>query len=132
MQSTDLLTLIYWFPIFSANQVWDQLIKNPKPKLTKQDALQRISDLPIDQPIFFTIGSALGNPGPCGTGVVLYKNGMNSAPVSTSIPVANAGTSYLGELAGIESVLKTAVNLADSPSTIIMVDCTYVSYTKYL
>ncbi len=95
----------------------------------KQDTLQRISDLPIDQPIFFTDGSALGNPGPCGSGVVLYKNGMNSAPVSTSIPVANPGTSYLGELAGIESALKTAVNLADTPSTNIteiniMVDCT--------
>ena len=54
---------------------------------------------------------------------------MNSAPVSTSIPVANPGTSYLGELAGIESALKTAVNLADTPSTNItevnmMVDCT--------
>jgi len=92
----------------------------------KSEALQRIRDLPIDQPVFFTDGSALGNPGPCGAGVVLYKNGMNSEPVITSIPVANPGTSYLGELAGIESALETSVSLASTDITEIniLVDCT--------
>ena len=49
----------------------------------------------------FTDGSALGNPGLTGSGVVIKKNG----PESTEIKIAHAftkmGTSYQGELQAI-------------------------------
>ena len=38
--------------------------------------------------MIFTDGSALGNPGPTGSGVVIKKNG----PESTEIKIAHAGT----------------------------------------
>ena len=95
--------------------------------IAKAEALERINDLPLNQPIFFTDGSALGNPGPCGAGVVLFKNGMQSQPTCKSIPVTKLGTSYLGELSGIENATKTAIDIAtqqEMTEVNILVDCT--------
>ena len=81
---------------------------------------------PSTRQYFFSDGSALENPGSCGARVVLYKNGMNSKPVTTSIPVKNPGTGYLDKLACIECALETSVDLASTDITHvnILVDCT--------
>ena len=49
----------------------------------------------------FTDGSALGNPGPTGSGAVIYYQGLDQEPVCLSKPVCSNGNNYIGELVGI-------------------------------
>ena len=47
--------------------------------------------------MIFTYGSALGNPGPTGKGVVIKKNGQESTEIKIAHAVTKTGTSYQGE-----------------------------------
>jgi ribonuclease HI len=58
----------------------------------------------------FTDGSALGNPGPCGAGIVIYWLGVNSPPTTLSKAVSSRSSSYHGELAAIDLALETVTN----------------------
>ena len=49
-------------------------------------------------------GSAQGNPGPTGAGLLIRKNGRNSIPVLSAKAITSRGTSYEGEL---EAILMT-------------------------
>ena len=51
--------------------------------------------------MIFTYGSALGNPGPTGKGVVIKKNGQESTEIKIAHAVTKMGTSYQGELQAI-------------------------------
>ena len=51
--------------------------------------------------MIFTDGSALGNPGPTGSGVVIKKNGPESTEIKIAHAVTKMGTSYQGELQAI-------------------------------
>ena len=48
--------------------------------------------------MIFTDGSALGNPGPTGAGVVIKNNGPESAEIKIAHAVTKMDTSYQGEL----------------------------------
>ncbi len=54
--------------------------------------------LPHRQPVIFTDGSALSNPGPCGAAAVCYAEGMESLPVVLKEAVSNLSTIYHREL----------------------------------
>ena len=66
--------------------------------------------------IVFTDGSALGNPGPCGSGVAVYWDGPNSTPTTHRKPVSSNSSSYHGEIEAIPLGLATIV--AHRPSLI--------------
>ena len=51
--------------------------------------------------MIFTDGSALGNPGPTGSGVVIKKNGPESTEIKIAHAVTKMDTSYQGELQAI-------------------------------
>ena len=51
--------------------------------------------------MIFTDGSALGNPGPTGSGVVIKKNGPENTEIKIAHAVTKMGTSYQGELQAI-------------------------------
>ena len=44
--------------------------------------------------MIFTDGSALGNPGPTGSGVAIKKNGPKSTEIKIAHAVTKMGTSY--------------------------------------
>ena len=48
-----------------------------------------------------TDGSALGNPGPTGSGVAVKKNGPESTEIKITHAITKMGTSYQGELQAI-------------------------------
>ena len=50
--------------------------------------------------LLFTDGSALNNPGPTGTGAVVYIDGYNSVPILNKKAVTPMGNNYTGELVG--------------------------------
>ena len=56
--------------------------------------------------IAFTDGSALGNPGPCGAGAVLFHGHMSVDPIKLKIPVSSKSSSYHAEVHGILLVLQ--------------------------
>ncbi len=58
----------------------------------------KIGKLPHRQPVIFTDGSALSNPGPCGAAVVCYAEGMESQLLFLKEAVSKLSTSYHGEL----------------------------------
>ncbi len=85
-----------------------------------------LANLPESTMISFTDGSALGNPGPCGAGAVVYQNGLDSHPVSLHCPVSMCSTSYHGELKGILLALNhalTAVVPRHISEFVILSDC---------
>ena len=51
--------------------------------------------------MIWTDGSALGNPGPTGSGVAIKKNGPESTEIKIAHAVTKMGTSYQGELQAI-------------------------------
>ena len=53
----------------------------------------------------FTDGSALGNPGPTGSGAVIYYQRLDQEPVCLSRPVCSNGNNYIDELVGILTAL---------------------------
>ncbi len=58
----------------------------------------KIGKLPHRQPVIFTDGSALSNPGPCGAAAVCYAEGMESQPLVLKEAVSKLSTSYHGYL----------------------------------
>ena len=92
----------------------------------KATAEEFIGSIPADASIFFTDGSALGNPGPCGAAAIFYQQGIKSAPVTLKQPVAKFSTSYHSELVAILLAVRF---LLDSraynhcKSTYILSDC---------
>ncbi len=84
-----------------------------------------LSNLP-NSIVAFTDGSALGNPGPCGAGAVIYPNGLDSHPLSLHSPVSKSSTSYHGELKGILLALDHVSNAMiprHITSLVILSDC---------
>ncbi len=67
----------------------------------QREAQSTIARIPEGQPLAFTDGSALGNPGACGAAAVCYSEGILSTPVILKKPVSNLSTSYHGELEGL-------------------------------
>ena len=51
--------------------------------------------------MIFTDGSALGNPGPTGSGVAIKKYGPESTEIKIAHAVTKMGTSYQGEVQAI-------------------------------
>ncbi len=94
---------------------WQQLgsshdrTASQKAQATKsvQDHLRSLpaSTLPI-----FTDGSALGNPGPCGSAAVIFLNGIRNDPIAINQPVHKRSTSFHGEVFAIH----LALNYVDS------------------
>jgi len=77
--------------------------------------------------VVFTDGSALGNPGPCGAGAVIYLYGLDTDPIMMHKAVSTHSTSYHGELAAIGlalNYLTTSIRLKNSTEGItILTDC---------
>jgi len=74
--------------------------------------------------IAFTDGSALGNPGPCGAGAVIYLDGIDSQPVLLRRPVSRRSTSYHGELQAIELAIDFLCNCTKRYTGLcILTDC---------
>ena len=94
-------------------------------RMARSHTLEALASIPDGQPIAFTDGSALGNPGPCGAASILYTAGMKSEPVELSKSIAKSGTSYLGELWGIALTLEFVNDTIHTPDRLdIFVDCT--------
>jgi ribonuclease HI len=94
-------------------------------KKARSHTLEVLASIPDGQPIAFTDGSALGNPGPCGAASILYTAGMKSEPVELTKSIAKSGTSYLGELWGIALTLEFVNDIIHTPERLdIFVDCT--------
>ena len=88
-----------------------------KAKTHTQDALKRYSS----QYIAFTDGSALGNPGPCGAAAIILNE--DKEPHELHQPVAKRGSSYLGELKGVELALTHFLSLETQKQIHIFCDC---------
>ncbi len=61
----------------------------------------KIGKLPHRQPVIFTDGSSLSNPGPWGAAAVFYAEGRESQPLLLKVAVSNLSTSYHGELSAM-------------------------------
>ncbi len=89
---------------------WQELGSSHSRSAAQQDlATKSVRDhigslTPETLPIF-TDGSALGNPGPCGSAAVIYTNGISHDPVTLSKPVALKSTSFHGEVAAVDLAL---------------------------
>ena len=65
--------------------------------------IQNILDPVTDHSmVIFTDGSAQGNPGPVGSGIVIKKQGLQSSPIKLAEAVTPHGSSYGGELEAIK------------------------------
>ena len=90
----------------------------------RQHTIQTLAGFGEDDALAFTDGSALGNPGPCGAAAVIYLEGMKSDPIILTKSVASVGTSYLGELEGINIAAEFINTTAINPKSLsIFVDC---------
>jgi ribonuclease HI len=67
----------------------------------KQDALKYVDSIGSSV-LIYTDGSALGNPGPTGSGAAIYLNGALQEPITACRPVSSCSTSYHGELQAID------------------------------
>ncbi len=87
--------------------------------------------MPDKQPVYFTDGSALNNPGPCGAAAVLYREGMISTPIPSGKAVCRYGTSYLGELNGLDMAISDIVEMdaTDITEVNIFCDCEAARYS---
>ena len=70
--------------------------------------------------MIWTDGSALGNPGPTGSGVAIKKNGPESTEIKIAHAITKMGTSYQGELQAIRIGIiyaKENINIYWQPSS---------------
>ena len=76
--------------------------------------------------MIYTDGSALGNPGPCGSAAIFYFKGTSVDYTYLEEPVSSVSTSYHGEMTAIDiAVTETAKNLHQCSRSIhILSDCT--------
>ena len=87
---------------------------------------KQLQDIPDGDPIIFTDGSALGNPGPCGSAAICYAEGLKSCPITISEPVSKHSTNYHGEIRGIKlatDFLKSTHNSHHTGNAHIFSDC---------
>ncbi len=95
-------------------------VGSSKTKTTTQAAAARahtqliLEDISIGQPLIFTDGSALGNPGPCGAAAVCFSEGPISEPVVCDISVSKCSTSHHGELCAIRLATAFLVGYTDT------------------
>jgi ribonuclease HI len=90
----------------------------------RQHTIQTLAGFGDDEVLAFTDGSALGNPGPCGAAAVIYLEGIKSSPIILNKSVALVGTSYLGELEGINMATEYIDQATINPKSLsIFVDC---------
>ena len=82
-----------------------------------QDAIEKYRN----QYLAFTDGNALGNPGPCDAAAIIIN--QHSDPQALHLPVARRGSSYLGELKGVELGLTHFLSLAPQKQIHIFCDC---------
>ena len=84
----------------------------------KERALERtrqlIAEISPNEPVGFSDGSALGNPGPCGASLILYTEGIQGQPVTIKEAVSYLSSSYHGELVGIRLVTQLLRNLSSN------------------
>lgn len=71
-------------------------------RAAKQHTANTLSNIPPHEPIIFSDGSALTNPGPCGAAVVCYTEGMSSQPLILKQSVSRYSTSFHGELVALK------------------------------
>ena len=102
------ITLKALFTIYNLESIFPSIYRNrSKIKVSKtnttnsEDNIQYIKTLSNEKTMIFTDGSALRNPGPTGSGVVIKKNGPESTKIKIAHPVTKLGTSYPGELHAI-------------------------------
>ena len=72
----------------------------------KYIANEYLNQININSLICFTDGSALGNPGPCGAGAVIYVHSVSNAPFLLKRPISSKSVSYHGELAATDFALE--------------------------
>ena len=63
-----------------------------------------------DTMVIFTDGSAQGNPGPVGSGVVIKMKGVLSTPIKLAKAITSHGSCYEGEIAAIKLGTDFAIN----------------------
>ena len=90
--------------------------------LAKKIAVEYITKLKNDI-VVFTCGSALSNPGPCGSGAAIYWNGIGYAHTLHGAPISPFSTSYHGELGGIELALDSIIDSNYTKPVHILTDC---------
>jgi ribonuclease HI len=73
--------------------------------------------------IAFTDGSALGNPGPCGSGVVVFWKGLGHDYTSHSRPISPKSTSYHAELGAVDLTFDVIDSSIHSKPIHIITDC---------
>ena len=76
--------------------------------LAKETISNFVSTLPETTLIAFTDGSALGNPGPCGSAATIYKDGFENEPMRLRRPLSVKSTSYHGEMDGLNLCISNA------------------------
>ena len=100
--------------VYSTNKVCPKVVKIDDGKwsrsgertiqqviLAKVTITNYVSNLAETTLIAFTDGSALGNPGPCGSAAIIYKDGYENEPMRLHRPISVKSTSYHGEMDGL-------------------------------
>ena len=82
-------------------------------QLAREFALDLLARVPVNDPIIFTDGSAIPNPGPSGAAAVCYPKGISSQPTVLSEPASHASTSYHGELFAIKLAIEFCISRLD-------------------
>ena len=102
-QTFEVFTIDNLESIFPSNYRNRSKLKISKTNTTNnEDYIDYIKTLSNEKTMMiFTNGSALGNPGPTGSGVVIKKNGPESTEIKIAHAVTKMGTSYQGELQAI-------------------------------
>ena len=65
----------------------------------------------------------MNNPGPCGASAVLYREGMISTPIPSGKAVCRYGTSYQGELNGLDMAISDIVEMDATDITEVNIFC---------
>ena len=102
-QTFEVFTIDNLESIFPSNYRNRSKLKISKTNTTNnEDYIDYIKTLSNEKTMMiFTDGSALGNPGPTGSGVVIKKNGPESTEIKIAHAVTKMDTSYQGELQAI-------------------------------
>ena len=85
--------------------------------LAKETISNFVSTLPESTLIAFTDGSALGNPGPCGSAAIIYKDGFENDPIRLRRPISVKSTSYHGEMDGLCLCISNAHEILTNESS---------------
>ncbi len=75
-------------------------------RLARSVTSLHLDQLPTTTLIIFTDGSALSNPGPCGSSAIVYTHGLRMEPAILHRPVSQYSSSYHAELSAIDLALE--------------------------